>query len=390
MTLFDQEKVIAKVTRAIEQVRAGGMVIMVDDEDRENEGDLVFAAEFATPELVNFMVKEARGLVCLTLEGEMVDRLRLPMMGDTAKSGGSHGTAFTVSIEAKRGVTTGISAHDRCQTILTAIHENAKPEDIVVPGHIFPLKARSGGVLERAGHTEGSVDLARLAGLKGAGVICEIMNDDGSMARMPDLEAFAKKHNLPIVAIADLIAYRLLRESLVRELDRQPIKTEYGVFTGVLFENMVDQTKHFALVKGEPFGEDCVEVRVHSQRPLQDVFGTSQEGGRQRLVYGLELLQKSEHAVMIYLTEPEMEWDLVAEMRELAALSTERGGATAADTQKPEPMDWRLHGTGAQILRYLGVKSMRVHASSVRHLVGLHGFGLEIVETKLITPEVSL
>ncbi len=385
MTPFDQEKVIAKVTRAIEQVRSGGMVIMVDDEDRENEGDLVFAAEFVTPQLVNFMAKEARGLICLTLESEVVERLRLPMMGDTTNSGGSHGTAFTVSIEAKRGVTTGISAHDRCQTIRTAIQENTKPEDIVVPGHIFPLKARSGGVLERAGHTEGSVDLARLAGLKGAGVICEIMNDDGSMARMPDLETFAQKHNLPIVAIADIIAYRLLRESLVRELDRQTVKTEYGAFTGLLFENIVDQTKHFALVKGEPFTDECVEVRVHSQRPLQDVFGMSHEGARKRLTYGLELLQQSDHAVMLYLTQPEMEWDLAAEMRELAGLA--RAGATS-EAQKPEPTDWRLHGTGAQILRHLGVKRMRVHASSVRHLVGLAGFGLEIVETKLITPEV--
>ena len=220
-TPSDQERMLSRIQEAIDAIKNGGMVIMVDDEDRENEGDLVLAADAVTPEHINFMAKYARGLICLTLEPDLVDRLKLPMMEDSTKRLPSQGTAFTVSIEARDGVTTGISAADRAHTVKVAVDPNAKPEDIVVPGHIFPLKARPGGVLERAGHTEGSVDLAKLAGFTGGGVICEIMNDDGSMARMPDLETFAKEHNIPIVAIADLIQYRLLKESMVEEVKRQ-------------------------------------------------------------------------------------------------------------------------------------------------------------------------
>ena len=224
--ISEQERVVARVQAAIKAIQNKGMVIMVDDEDRENEGDLVLAAELCTAEHVNFMAKEARGLICLTLETGLVDRLELPMMGDSSKKLPSQGTAFTVSIEARDGVTTGISAADRAKTIQVAIADETKPEDIVVPGHIFPLKARAGGVLERAGHTEGSVDLARMAGFKGAGVICEIMNDDGSMARMPDLEVFAEKHAIPIVAIADLIHYRLLNDSFVKLVEEKIIATK--------------------------------------------------------------------------------------------------------------------------------------------------------------------
>ena len=230
------DKSIANVMEAIETIRKGGMVIMVDDEDRENEGDIVFAAEHATADKINFMAREARGLICMPLAPEIVDKLRLPLMDDVSKGSGDHTTAFTVSIEARYGVTTGISAADRAHTVRVAVADHAKPEDLVVPGHIFPLRAKRGGVLERSGHTEGSVDLARLAGFKSAAVICEIMNDDGTMARMPDLELFAKTHNLPIVTIEDLIAYRLTRDSLVKPIDHGSVHSAEGTFESILFE----------------------------------------------------------------------------------------------------------------------------------------------------------
>jgi len=367
-----------KVEKAINAIRQGKMVIMVDEEDRENEGDLVFAAEFANAEMINFMVREARGLVCLTLEPQIVDNLKLPMMGDSTKKQPDQGTAFTVSIEARKGVTTGISAADRAKTIQVAIAPEAKPEDLVVPGHIFPLKARGGGILERAGHTEGSVDLAKMAGLGGSAVICEIMNNDGSMARLPDLQEFARKHDLPIIAIADMIKYRLRKDTLINKLKTGDIKTPYGVFRSSLFENTISKEKCIAISKGQNFQDKTVDVRVHHHRPLLDVFGCP-DGSSFRLSYGLKMLGDSEAAVFIYLTEQYQDDHFY---KDIEWLHPEFESSTAQS--KPRKMDDRMLGTGAQILHHLGVRKMRIHTTSSRNLVGISGYGLEVDETKVM------
>ena len=376
---IDQEKLLARVHTALETIKKGGMVIMVDDEDRENEGDLVLAAECVNPQHINFMAKEARGLICLTLEPDIVDRLKLPMMADTTKRLPYQGTAFTVSIEAREGVSTGISAADRAHTIKVAIDPASTPEDIVVPGHIFPLKARAGGVLERAGHTEGSVDIARLAGFRGAGVICEIMNDDGTMARMSDLEQFAIKHELPIIAIADLIQYRLMHESMVEEVRRETVKTMHGLIEAVLFRNIVDGLEHVALIKGDRYEDFIVDVRVHTQQPLVDVFADRSQGSGYRLQKGLDILAEQDRAVLIYLNNPSSSWQA-----DLQAMSADAHPQTVEDFGTMKRMDLRMHGTGAQIIRSLGIQRMRVHSSSPLLLKGLSGFGLEIVENSII------
>ncbi len=376
-----QEVAIARVLKAIETVRSGGMVIMVDDEDRENEGDLVFPASFVNPEKINFMTKEARGLICLSLDLAAIERLRLPMMEDTTKRGPAKSTAFTVSIEAREGVTTGISAADRSHTISVAIDPNSTPDDVVVPGHIFPLKAKAGGVLQRAGHTEGSVDLSRLAGLSPSAVICEIMNDDGSMARMPDLEAFSAKHSIPIVTIADLITYRLRRESLIEEQRSSDLVTAFGTFKAILFRSQIDQQSHLALVKGGDFDQAVVDVRVHRQRPLVDVFGHSETGGRFRIEYGLHMLANSDAAVVLYMTQSEPSPDLEAEFIALTS-----PGAAVPPTRPWMESDPRTLGVGAQILRHLGVRRMRVHMAQPSPLKGLAGYDLEVTEVMEVKP----
>lgn len=377
----EQERMLAKVSEAVDKIRNGGMVIMVDDEDRENEGDLVLAAETVTPEQINFLARYARGLICLTLEPQLVDNLKLPMMEDSTKREPSQGTAFTVSIEARHGVTTGISAADRAHTIKVSIADGAMPDDIVVPGHIFPLKARPGGVLERAGHTEGSVDIAKLAGFKGAGVICEIMNDDGSMARMADLEVFAKIHDIPIVAIADLIQYRLLKETMVEEICRKEILTDAGPFTSVLFRNTVDDSEHLAIIKGDGFEDSIVDVRVHGQKQLADSLGSRTEGVGKRLAYGLKMLNDVDKGVFVYLTRPNQ--SISSEFDELVADYLQQPKAKPAI--KVQGIDVRIHGTGAQIIRSLGITKMRIHTTSPLALKGLSGFGLEIVETNVFS-----
>ena len=384
-TEMSVKKAVERVKVAIEAIKNGEMVIMVDDEDRENEGDLVLAADFATPEKINFLAKEARGLICLTMAPELIDRLKLPMMEDASKTIPTHGTAFTVSIEARTGVTTGISAADRCRTIQVAIDDATQPNDIVVPGHIFPLKARSGGVLERAGHTEGSVDLARMSGCKKAGVICEIMNDDGTMARMGDLEIFSKKHKIPMVAIADLITYRLAQESLVEMVTEKPIQTSHGIFQAKLFRSVLDKTHHLVLTKGEDFENNIVDVRVHSQRQLVDVFGDSKKSGRFRVEYGLKMLAENDRAALLYLTRPQSADSLMSEIEVL--FNDSCPPQQTNEHQQPFKMDARLHGTGAQILRSVGIHSMRVHTTSPRTLKGLSGFGLEIIDSKLISEQ---
>ncbi len=376
-----QEKAIARVLTAIDRIKAGKMVIMVDDEDRENEGDLVFVAQYVDPEKVNFMAREARGLICLTLAPAMVTRLRLPLMGPTSPSQteDNRATAFTVSIEARHGVTTGISAKDRAETIRVAIAETSGPEDIVVPGHVFPLRSRPGGVLERSGHTEGSVDLARLAGLKPAGVICEIMKDDGTMARLPDLEAFSQEHAIPIVSIADLITFRLLKESLVEVVEQGKVSTSHGSFDGYLFKSLVDQSYHFALSKGEAFDKGITDVRVHRQRILVDVFQRGQK--EDAIDYGLKLLRDCERGIMVYLSPMNNNQVMAGQFKLITQGNiSDDEHLQPSGTAMAEPPEVRLFGTGAQILRHLGVKKMRVHSTAPRPLKALAGFGLEIVE----------
>lgn len=366
-----QQRSISRALKAIETIQEGGTVIMIDDEDRENEGDLVFAATDVNADKINFMAKEARGLICLTLEPSTVEKLGLPMMEGQVNSNPAMGTAFTVSIEAREGVTTGISAKDRAQTVRVAVAESTTAKDITVPGHVFPLKAKPGGVLERAGHTEGSVDLVRLAGKKPAAVICEIMKDDGSMARVGDLEKFSQKFELPIVTIEDLITFRMLKESLVEEVYRAPYETSHGTFEGVWFRNKVDGLSHFALVKGENLNDKVVDVRVHKQRPLTDVFSNAATGGRNKIEFGLNMLSKADAGVFVYLTPDNSCKSFIKD----SPLHKE---------QNNQAMDEKLYGTGAQILRSLGVSKMRIHVSSQRSIKGLGGFGLEIVDTNIL------
>jgi 3,4-dihydroxy 2-butanone 4-phosphate synthase/GTP cyclohydrolase II len=371
------DKSMTRVMEAIEAIRKGGMVIMVDDEDRENEGDIVFAAEHSTPDKINFMAKEARGLICLPLAPELVDQMKLPLMDDVFKGPGGHTTAFTVSIEARTGVTTGISAADRSHTVQVAIADGAKPEDLVVPGHIFPLRAKKGGVLERSGHTEGSVDLAKLAGCKPAAVICEIMNDDGTMARMPDLEKFAATHNLPIVTIDDLIGYRLIRDSLVRVIDQGLLETAEGRFETIQFESILDKSQHLAILKGkEFFSSSIVDVRVHRQKPFLDVFGRNLKNHVDMVSYGLHMLAMSKAGALIYLSYSNTT-STFPDFREIS-------DTPHTEESKGHPMDSRLLGIGAQIIRALGIQRMRTHVTQQRTLKGLAGFGLEVVDNVLI------
>ncbi len=371
------DKSIARVIEAIETIRKGGMVIMVDDEDRENEGDIVFAAEHATAEKINFMAKDARGLICLPMAPDFIKRLQLPLMDDVSKGSGGHTTAFTVSIEARHGVTTGISAADRAHTIRVAVADHTKPEDLCVPGHVFPLRAKKGGVLERSGHTEGSVDLARLAGCKPAAVICEIMNDDGTMARMPDLERFAQAHRLPIITIEDIIAYRLMRDSLVRPVDEGIVETSEGTFESLVFESVLDGSQHLALIKGKDrFATSIVDVRVHRQKPFVDVFARGLSNKRDIVAYGLQMLKSSEAAVLIYLSYPQRS----TAMNNLDASHS----PTHKDDESAKNMDARLLGIGAQIIRSLGIQRMRTHVSQQRTFKGLAGFGLEVVDHVVI------
>ena len=371
------DKRITRVMEAIETIRKGGMVIMVDDEDRENEGDIVFAAEHSTPEKINFMAKEARGLICLPLAPEFVDQLKLPLMDDQTKGSGDHTTAFTVSVEARHGVTTGISAADRSHTVKVAVMDGAKPDDLVVPGHIFPLRAKKGGVLERSGHTEGSVDLARLAGCKPAAVICEIMNDDGTMARMPDLEKFAQTHKLPVITIEDLIAYRLMRDSLVKIVDEGIVATAEGSFEAQVFESILDGSRHVVLLKGKDhFHDAVVDVRVHRQKPFLDVFSRGASNSHDLMAYGLKMLKSSEAAALVYLSYPG-QGATFSDFKEISHNPKN-------DDAKTPAMDSRILGIGAQIIRALGIQRMRTHVTQQRTLKGLAGFGLEVTDNVLI------
>jgi 3,4-dihydroxy 2-butanone 4-phosphate synthase/GTP cyclohydrolase II len=369
---------IHKIEAALEDIRQGKMVILVDDEDRENEGDLTMAAEKVTPEAINFMAKYGRGLICLSLTDERLNELRLPMM--VSENTSRFQTAFTVSVDARKGVTTGISAADRATTILTAVDENTQPEDLVSPGHIFPLRARQGGVLVRTGQTEGSVDLARLAGLKSAGVICEIMKDDGTMARMPDLQIFAEEHGLKIVTISDLIKYRLNKESLVRRIVTATIPTKYGgVFTAIAYENDVDPYHHIALVKGEIGPEDTVLVRVHSQCLTGDVFGSKRCDCEEQLHTAMAMVEKEGKGVIVYMRQEGRGIGLVNKLRAYCLQDIGKDTVEANEALGFKA-DMRDYGIGAQILADLGLHKIRLMTNNPRKIIGLEGYGIEVVE----------
>ena len=369
---------IHKIEETLEDVRQGKMVILVDDEDRENEGDLTMAAEKVTPEAINFMAKYGRGLICLSLTDERLSELRLPMM--VSENTSRFQTAFTISVDARKGVTTGISAADRATTILTAVDEDTQPEDLVSPGHVFPLRARQGGVLVRTGQTEGSVDLARLAGLKPAGVICEIMKDDGTMARMPDLQAFAEEYGLKIITIADLIKYRLNKESLVRRIVTATIPTKYGgMFTAIAYENDVDPYHHIALVKGEIGPEDTVLVRVHSQCLTGDVFGSKRCDCEEQLHTAMAMVEKEGKGVIVYMRQEGRGIGLVNKLR--AYCLQDMGKDTVeANEALGFKADMRDYGIGAQILADLGLHKIRLMTNNPRKIIGLEGYGIEVVE----------
>ena len=369
---------IHKIEEALEDIRQGKIVILVDDEDRENEGDLTMAAEKVTPEAINFMAKYGRGLICLSLTEERLNELRLPMM--VSENTSRFQTAFTVSVDARKGVTTGISVADRATTILTAVDENTQPEDLVSPGHIFPLRARQGGVLVRTGQTEGSVDLARLAGLKPAGVICEVMKDDGTMARMPDLKIFAEEHGLKIVTISDLIKYRLNKESLVRRIVTATIPTKYGgVFTTIAYENDVDPYHHIALVKGEIRPEDTVLVRVHSQCLTGDVFGSKRCDCEEQLHTAMAMVEKEGKGVIVYMRQEGRGIGLVNKLRAYCLQDIGKDTVEANEALGFKA-DMRDYGIGAQILADLGLHKIRLMTNNPRKIIGLEGYGIEVVE----------
>ncbi|MEI9479731.1 MAG: bifunctional 3,4-dihydroxy-2-butanone-4-phosphate synthase/GTP cyclohydrolase II [Deltaproteobacteria bacterium] len=369
---------ISRIENAIQDIRDGKMVILVDDEDRENEGDLTMAAEKVTPEAINFMAKYGRGLICLSMTEKRLSELRIPMMVSDNTS--RFQTAFTISIDARKGVTTGISAADRATTILTCVDENSASEDLVAPGHIFPLKAMEGGVLVRTGQTEGSVDLSRLAGLKPAGVICEIMNDDGTMARMPDLEIFARKHGLKIVAIANLIKYRINKESLVRRVATAKLPTKYGgIFTAIVYENDIDPYHHIALVKGEIRPEDELLVRVHSQCLTGDVFGSKRCDCQEQLHTAMSMVEKEGKGVIVYMRQ---EGRGIGLANKLKAYSLQEDGKDTVEANEALGFraDMREYGIGAQILVDLGLHKIRLMTNNPRKIIGLQGYGIEVVK----------
>jgi 3,4-dihydroxy 2-butanone 4-phosphate synthase/GTP cyclohydrolase II len=372
-----QARPFATIEEAIEDIRAGRMVVVVDSEDRENEGDLVMAAQFATPEAVNFMATHGRGLICLALTADRCEQLGLTMM--VRRNEAPHGTAFLESIEARDGVTTGISAPDRARTIMVAVDPTSGPEDLTKPGHIFPLRAKSGGVLERAGHTEAAVDLARLAGLIPAGVICEIMREDGLMARVDDLVPYAREHGLRIVTISDLIEYRRHTEKLVERGGQARLPTVYGDWTAVGYRSLVDGKHHLALVKGEVAGAENVLVRVHSECLTGDVFGSLRCDCGEQLAAAMRMIDEAGRGVVLYIAQ---EGRGIGLLNKLRAYELQDAGldTVEANVQLGFPPDLRDYGLGAQILVDLGLTTIRQLTNNPKKIVGLEGYGLSVVE----------